>query len=75
MLYAAVGIGQLSASAFISKLKEENIVDKQSQESLNKALEKSKEKYGKIDAFVNSSYPFGKNWGKTPCFLKNFTNS
>lgn len=45
-LYAAVGIGQLSASAFISKLKEENIVDKQSQESLNKPIE---EQYNKFD--------------------------
>lgn len=45
-LYAAVGIGQLSASAFISKLKEENIVEKQSQESLNKPIE---EQYNKFD--------------------------
>lgn len=35
------------------------------EESLNKALEKSKEKYKKIDAFVNSTYPLGKDWGKT----------
>lgn len=45
-LYAAVGIGQLSASSFISKLKEENIVDKQSQETLNKPIE---EQYNKFD--------------------------
>ncbi|MDU5110745.1 MAG: bifunctional (p)ppGpp synthetase/guanosine-3',5'-bis(diphosphate) 3'-pyrophosphohydrolase [Clostridium sp.] len=45
-LYAAIGIGQLSASAFISKLKEENIIDKQSQETLNKPIE---EQYNKFD--------------------------
>lgn len=38
------------------------------QESLQFSLKKSKEKYGKIDAFVNSSYPYGKNWGKTPYY-------
>ncbi|TGY44491.1 bifunctional (p)ppGpp synthetase/guanosine-3',5'-bis(diphosphate) 3'-pyrophosphohydrolase [Clostridium sartagoforme] len=45
-LYAVIGIGQLSASAFISKLKEENIIDKQSQETLNKPIE---EQYNKFD--------------------------
>ena len=45
-LYAAIGIGQLSASSFISKLKEENIIDKQSQENLNKPIE---EQYNKFD--------------------------
>ncbi|EAH8815198.1 flagellin modification protein PtmA [Campylobacter jejuni] len=38
------------------------------QESLQIALQKSQERYGKIDAFVNSSYPFGKDWGKTPYY-------
>ncbi|HDZ5066289.1 TPA: SDR family oxidoreductase [Campylobacter jejuni] len=38
------------------------------QESLQLNLKKSKEKYNKIDAFVNSSYPYGKNWGKTPYY-------
>ncbi len=38
------------------------------QESLQTALQKSQERYGKIDAFVNSSYPFGKDWGKTPYY-------
>ncbi|VYU05598.1 RelA/SpoT family protein [Clostridium tertium] len=45
-LYAAIGIGQLSASSFISKLKEENVIDKQSQENLNKPIE---EQYNKFD--------------------------
>lgn len=40
-------------------------LDITSEKSLNRALEKSKEKYNKIDGFVNSSYPCGKDWGKT----------
>ncbi|MBK1973887.1 SDR family oxidoreductase [Campylobacter sp. TTU-622] len=40
-------------------------LDITSKESLNEAILKTKQKYQKIDAFVNSSYPCGKNWGKT----------
>jgi GTP diphosphokinase / guanosine-3',5'-bis(diphosphate) 3'-diphosphatase len=38
-LYAAIGIGQISASAFISKLKEDNIIEKQTAETLNKTID------------------------------------
>ena len=38
-LYAAIGIGQICASAFISKLKEDNIIEKQTFETLNKAID------------------------------------
>ena len=33
------GVGQLSASSYISKLKEENITESKSAESINKAIE------------------------------------
>lgn len=38
-LYAAIGVGQISASSYISKLKEENIVEKQSIETVNKSID------------------------------------
>lgn len=38
-LYAAIGIGQISASSFISKLKEDNLIEKQTSETLNKAID------------------------------------
>ncbi|MGG7058519.1 RelA/SpoT family protein [Clostridium nigeriense] len=38
-LYAAIGIGQICASAFISKLKEDNIIEKQTFETLNKVID------------------------------------
>ena len=38
------------------------------EESLQSALIKSQQNYLKIDAFVNSSYPHGKNWGKIPYY-------
>lgn len=38
-LYASIGVGQISASAYISKLKEENITEKQSLESVNKSID------------------------------------
>lgn len=43
-------------------------LDITSKESLNEAILKTEQKYKKIDAFVNSSYPCGKNWGKTPYY-------
>ena len=39
-----------------------------SKSSLNECIKKVELKFNKIDAFVNSSYPFGKNWGKTPYY-------
>lgn len=38
-LYAAIGIGQITASSYIAKLKEENINEKHSAESLNKVID------------------------------------
>ena len=38
-LYAAIGIGQISASAYIAKLKEDNILEKQTAENLNKSID------------------------------------
>ncbi len=38
-LYAAIGIGQISASSYISKLKEENIIEKHNIENINKAID------------------------------------
>ena len=38
-LYAAIGIGQISASSFISKLKEENNIEKHTIENINKAID------------------------------------
>lgn len=49
-LYASIGVGQLSASSYISKLKEENITEKQSAESINKAIE---EQLAKSDRSLN----------------------
>lgn len=39
-------------------------LDIASKESLNCAIDQAFEKYSKIDGFVNSSYPVGKDWGK-----------
>lgn len=39
-------------------------LDITSKESLNYAIDQAFEKYSKIDGFVNSSYPVGKDWGK-----------
>ena len=33
-------------------------------ESLESAINKAVRHFGKIDGFVNASYPFGKDWGK-----------
>ncbi|MGL5380713.1 RelA/SpoT family protein [Clostridium sp.] len=38
-LYAAIGISQISASSFISRLKDENIVEKVTHESVNKSID------------------------------------
>ncbi|GAA0085177.1 bifunctional (p)ppGpp synthetase/guanosine-3',5'-bis(diphosphate) 3'-pyrophosphohydrolase [Clostridium sp. CTA-7] len=38
-LYAAIGVGQISASSYISKLKEENMPEKQNLESVNKSID------------------------------------
>lgn len=51
-LYASIGVGQLSASSFISKLKEENINEKQNAESINKSIE---EQLAKSDKSLNKN--------------------
>jgi len=47
-LYAAIGIGQLTASSYIAKLKEENIHEKHSTESLNKVIDEQIAKAEKV---------------------------
>ncbi|TQR33813.1 flagellin modification protein A [Campylobacter sp. MIT 99-7217] len=39
-----------------------------SRRNLQENIEKIALKFKKIDAFVNSSYPFGKDWGKVPYY-------
>ncbi|MCR2060287.1 flagellin modification protein PtmA [Campylobacter helveticus] len=41
-------------------------------ESLEEAINKAKERFGKIDGFVNSSYPCGKDWGKIDYYEASF---
>jgi len=57
-LYATIGIGQICASAFISKLKEDNIIEKQTFETLNKAIDDhiSKADKSNIKSAPASSY-------------------
>ncbi|WP_300382616.1 bifunctional (p)ppGpp synthetase/guanosine-3',5'-bis(diphosphate) 3'-pyrophosphohydrolase [Clostridium sp.] len=45
-LYAAIGVGQVSASSYVAKLKEENMPEKSSNEAINKAID---EKIAKND--------------------------
>lgn len=58
-LYAAIGIGQISASSYISKLKEENIVEKQNPEALNKAIDEHINKTDKNNGNSNSPSSYG----------------
>ena len=51
-LYAAIGIGQISASSYISKLKEENIIEKHTTENINKVID---DHINKSDKNNNSS--------------------
>lgn len=60
-LYAAIGVGQLSASSFISKLKEENIIEKQSAETINRSIE---EQIAKSDKSSNKN-KIAKDYGIT----------
>lgn len=46
-LYALVGLGAVVASAFIAKLKEENLAKDEKEEILNKAIEENIQKSGK----------------------------
>ena len=58
-LYAAIGIGQISASAFISKLKEDNIIEKQTSETLNKAIDDHISKSDKANSKSASTNSYG----------------
>ncbi|MCR2066079.1 flagellin modification protein PtmA [Campylobacter helveticus] len=41
-------------------------------ESLEEVINKAKERFGKIDGFVNASYPCGKDWGKIDYYEASF---
>ena len=58
-LYAAIGIGQISASAFISKLKEDNMIEKQTSETLNKAIDDHISKSDKANSKSASTNSYG----------------
>ena len=58
-LYAAIGIGQISASAFISKLKEDNMIEKQTSETLNKAIDDHISKSDKSNSKSASTNSYG----------------
>ncbi|MDV4152229.1 bifunctional (p)ppGpp synthetase/guanosine-3',5'-bis(diphosphate) 3'-pyrophosphohydrolase [Clostridium sp. AL.422] len=58
-LYAAIGIGQISASAYISKLKEENIIEKHSAETINKAIDDHINKSDKNTSKAATSNSYG----------------
>ncbi len=58
-LYAAIGIGQISASSYISKLKEENIVEKHTTENINKAIDDHINKTDKNNTNPTASNSYG----------------
>ncbi len=47
-------------------------LDITSQKSLNSCIQKTRQKYGRIDSFVNSSYPRIKHWGKIDYYKLSF---
>lgn len=61
-LYAAIGMGQLTASSYIAKLKEENIHEKHSAESLNKVID---EQIAKSEKASFNKKPESNNFGIT----------
>ena len=58
-LYAAIGIGQISAPSYISKLKEENNVEKHTSESINKTIDEHINKSDKNTSKSKSSNSYG----------------
>ena len=58
-LYAAIGLGQISASAYISKLKEENFPEKHNNETLSKTIEEHINKSDKNNTKTSSSNSYG----------------
>lgn len=61
-LYAAIGVGQISASSYIAKLKEENMLEKQSLESINKSIDNH---ISKQDKSSNNQGMSSSNYGIT----------
>lgn len=61
-LYAAIGVGQLTASSYIAKLKEENIHEKHNAESLNKVID---EQIAKSEKSSFNKKPESNNFGIT----------
>ena len=61
-LYAAIGVGQLTASSYIAKLKEENINEKHNSESVNKAID---EQIAKAEKASFNKKPANNNFGIT----------
>lgn len=47
-------------------------LDITSKKSLNSCIQKTKQKYNKIDSFINTSYPYGKHWGKVAYYELSF---
>ncbi|MBE6052462.1 MAG: bifunctional (p)ppGpp synthetase/guanosine-3',5'-bis(diphosphate) 3'-pyrophosphohydrolase [Clostridium sartagoforme] len=58
-LYAAIGIGQISASAYISKLKEENNFEKHNVENLNKTIDEHISKSDKSNTNNKAASSYG----------------
>lgn len=61
-LYASIGVGQLTASSYIAKLKEENINEKHNSESVNKAID---EQIAKAEKASFNKKPANNNFGIT----------
>ena len=61
-LYAAIGIGQISASSYIAKLKEDNILEKQTPEILNRSID---EHISKSDKNNNNKSVSSNSYGIT----------
>ncbi len=61
-LYAAIGIGQISASSYIAKLKEDNILEKQTPEVLNRSID---EHISKSDKNNNNKSVSSNSYGIT----------
>lgn len=55
---------QAETSAIGSSLVEPAAIDITSKESINDLIDKISKKFGKIDAFVNTTYPKGRNYGR-----------
>jgi GTP diphosphokinase / guanosine-3',5'-bis(diphosphate) 3'-diphosphatase len=61
-LYAAIGVGQISASSYVAKLKEENMPEKPNSEALNKAID---DQIAKSDRNEQNNAKRNNNYGIT----------